>query len=108
MRKSGIGRAATLALFAIALLSEGAAAAADLAVVSTTTFTSGGKKFLQPCVHNSSNETKNAYVRIGNGAMKWAYPPLPVPAGATKCYAFDAPPLHAGVEQHKIDVTAER
>ena len=108
MRKSELGRGGILALFAIVALRSGAVAAADLQIVSTTTFESGGKKFLQPCVHNSSKETKQAYVRIGNGVMKWAYPPLPVPPNTTKCYAFDAPPLHAGIEQHKIDVTTER
>ena len=108
VRKSGLGRAGLLALFAIVSVASGAVAAADLSIVNTTTFTSGGKKYLQPCVRNSSNAPKQAYVRIGNGVMKWAYPPLPVGAGETKCFAFDAPPLHAGVEQHHIDVTAER
>lgn len=77
-------------------------------MVSTSTFESGGKKFLQPCVKNATASQQQAYIRIGNGIMRWAYPPMPIPANETKCFAFDAPPLHAGVEAHKVEVGLER
>lgn len=97
-----------LVLIASGIVTERAAGAADLEVVSTTTFESGGKKFLQPCVRNVSTESRTAHVRIGNGVMRWAYPPLKIAANETKCFTFDAPPLHADVEQHNVEVAAER
>lgn len=102
------GAAVALLVGATLMTAKGAAGAAELEVVSTTTFESGGKKFLQPCVHNGAGETRTAHVRIGNGVMRWAYPPLKIPAKATKCFTFDAPPLHAGVEQHRVEVAPER
>jgi hypothetical protein len=102
------GTAVALLVGAISTTAERAAGAAELQVVSTTTFESGGKKFLQPCVHNAAGETRTVHVRIGNGVMRWAYPPLTIPAKKTLCFTFDAPPLHAGVEQHRVEVAAER
>ena len=73
------------------------AMAADLDIVSTMTFESGGRKYIQPCVHNNTAELREAHFKVGNHAVRWTFRPLPVAAGQTACYALDAPPIAPGV-----------
>lgn len=73
------------------------AMAADLDVVSTVTFESGGRKYIQPCVHNNTAQLREAHFKVGNHAVRWTFRPLPVAAGQTACYALDAPPIAPGV-----------
>lgn len=84
---------------AAVFLSAQAAGAGDVVLVSTTKLQStSGKKLLEPCVHNNAAEPKIALIKIGNGAVRWAYPPVEVNGGETKCVTFDAPPLGANAE----------
>lgn len=79
----------------------GPASAGDLEVVSSAVYETGGKSFLQPCLRNNSKETRRVNLKIGNGAIRWTYPALDIPAGETKCITVDAPPLAKGVA-HQI------
>ncbi len=71
--------------------------AADLDLVSTVTFESGGRRYIQPCVHNNTGELREAHFKVGNHAVRWAFRPLPVAAGQTACYSLDAPPIVPGI-----------
>ncbi|MGH7899832.1 MAG: hypothetical protein ACREQQ_17885 [Candidatus Binatia bacterium] len=94
-------RTSRAAVFArVALLAAcfcGPAMAADLEIVSTGNFESGGKKYVEPCVHNNTAQVRQAHFKVGNKAVRWSFRPLPVPAGKTACFALDAPPIAPGL-----------
>ena len=73
------------------------AAATDLEIVSTMNFESGGKKYLQPCVHNNAGEPRQAHFKVGSAGVRWSFRAMSVPAGQTACFALDAPPIAPGV-----------
>jgi hypothetical protein len=72
-------------------------ATADLEIVSSMTFESQGRRYVQPCVRNNTREPRQAHFKIGSRAVRWTFHPLPVPAGQTVCFALDAPPIAPGV-----------
>jgi hypothetical protein len=71
--------------------------AGDLELVSTGNFESGGRKYIEPCVHNNTAEIRQAHFKVGNKAVRWSFRPLPIPAGTTACFALDAPPIAPGL-----------
>jgi hypothetical protein len=85
------------ALAALMLSCGSLAAGADLDIVSTMTFESEGRKYIEPCVHNNTAEVREAHFKIGTSGVRWSFRPLPVPAGQTACFALDAPPIAPGV-----------
>ena len=87
---------ATRALAGLAVCST-CAAAADLEIVSTMSFESGGKKYVEPCVHNNTAEARQAHFKIGSPGVRWSFHPMAVPPGQTACFAIDAPPIAPGV-----------
>ena len=48
------------AVAALMLSSTLAAFAADLDIISTMSFESGGRKYIEPCVHNNTAEARQA------------------------------------------------
>ena len=86
------GTLADLAVFSTSL-----AAGADLDVVSTMSFESGGRKYIEPCVHNNTAQIREAHFKIGSAGVRWTFRPLSVPPGQTACFALDAPPIAPGV-----------
>ena len=85
------------ALAALVVLCTSVAGAADLDIVSTMSFESGGRKFIEPCVRNNTSQTREAHFKIGSRGVRWSFRPLPVPPGQTACFALDAPPIAPGV-----------
>jgi len=92
-RVRGPWRAVSALMFFCASL----AAASDLDVVSMMNFESGGRKYVEPCVHNNTAEVRNAHFKVGSAGVRWTFRPLPVPPGKTACFALDAPPIAPGV-----------
>lgn len=62
--------------------------AADLEIVSTERVSQNGQVLLSPCVRNNSGETRQAKLRVGNQAIRWAYRPIPIPAKGTSCFTL--------------------
>jgi hypothetical protein len=90
-RHVGRALAALLCLRALAVAQD------DLEIVSTMTFESGGRKYIEPCVHNHAAEVRQAHFKIGAGGVRWSFRPIDVPPGQTACFALDAPPIAPGV-----------
>jgi len=85
------------AVAALMLSSTLAAAAADLDIISTMSFESGGRKYIEPCVHNNTAEVRQAHFKVGTTGVRWSFAPLPVPAGQTACFELAAPPIAPGI-----------
>jgi hypothetical protein len=90
-------RCLSRAIVALALFSTSLAVGADLDVVSTMNFESGGRKYVEPCVHNNTAEARQAHFKIGSAGVRWTFRPLTIPPGQTACFALDAPPIAPGV-----------
>ncbi len=87
----------SLAAVAALMLWCGYASASDLEIVSTMSFESGGKKYVEPCVHNNAAEARQAHFKVGSAGVRWSFRAISVPAGQTACFALDAPPIAPGV-----------
>jgi len=85
------------AVAALMLSSTLAAFAADLDIISTMSFESGGRKYIEPCVHNNTAEARQAHFKVGTTGVRWSFAPLPVPAGKTACFSLAAPPIAPGI-----------
>ena len=62
--------------------------AADLEIVSTERVSQNGQVLLSPCVRNKSAEVRQAKIRVGNQAIRWAYRPIPIPPNGTSCFTL--------------------
>ena len=81
----------------IGLAAVEATAATDLEIVSTMSFESNGKKYIEPCVRNNTTESRQAHFKIGVAGVRWSFRPITIAAGKTACFALDAPPIAPGV-----------
>lgn len=94
MKAIGWARAGALVA---GLAAAAAHAAADLEIVSTMSFEANGKKYVEPCVRNNSNESRQAHFKIGSAGVRWTFRPMTIAPGQTACFALDAPPIAPGV-----------
>ncbi len=84
--------------WAASTVSCASVSAADLEIVSTMSFESNGKQYVEPRVRNNTTATRptairQAYFKVGNQAARWTLHPLAVPPDQTVCCALDAPPI---------------
>jgi hypothetical protein len=81
----------------IGLAAGVASAAADLEIVSQMSFEANGKKYIEPCVRNNSQESRQAHFKIGSAGVRWTFRPMTIAPGQTSCFALDAPPIAPGI-----------